>query len=121
MNPSYMSFAGLVIDVIGAIFLAIDFLRPFSGTTTIDVGDAGAINGGTRLIVNRAAIAHANLNRKFILAGLVLLAFGFMLQAAGTLMSSGKSSPSEVEVLGCPSVMPPNHSLKADGADAPPP
>jgi len=83
----HISIAGLVLDILGAGFLAVDFFHPFRGQTIKDVG-SGAINGGAHLVVNPDAIAHANKNRVFILIGLSLLFLGFVLQGIGTWLSS---------------------------------
>jgi hypothetical protein len=95
MNPAYISLLGLVFDIIGACLMAADFFWPFKGQTVIDIGDSGAINGGSNVITNPDAISHAASNKKVIHGGLALLVLGFVLQGAGTWLSAQPSrSPS---------------------------
>jgi len=76
--------AGLVCDILGALLVANEVVRVFRGPATIDVGDAGSINGSTRLVPNPKFEEHERKKRKIMALGLGLLLVGFVLQGVGS-------------------------------------
>ena len=82
--PAVVTTIGLICDIFGALLVANEVVRIFNGTATIDVGDAGSFNGGTRLVPNPQFEAHEVRKRKIMKWGLGLLLFGFILQGIGT-------------------------------------
>lgn len=81
--PSIVTSVGLACDIVGALFVANEVVRVFNGPTTIDVGDAGCLNGSPRLVPNPKFEAHEAKKRKIMTWGLGLLLVGFLLQGVG--------------------------------------
>lgn len=67
-------------DIIGALLVANEVVRVFYGSVTIDIGNAGCINGGTRLVPSPEFEAHERRKRRIMKWGLGLLLVGFVLQ-----------------------------------------
>lgn len=85
--PAIVTTIGLVCDIVGALLVANEVVSVFNGPATIDVGDAGSINGSTRLVPNPEFEAHEKRKRKIMKCGLGLLLVGFLLQGIGTWLS----------------------------------
>lgn len=83
MTAAIISTIGLLCDIVGVFLVAIEVVRVFRGPTTIDVGDAGAINGSSLLAPNPEFEAHERRKRRTMKIGLGFLFFGFVLQGVG--------------------------------------
>lgn len=74
---------GLGFDIVGAFLVANEVVRIFRGPTTIDLGDAGTINGGTLLTPNPEYEAYEKRKHRTMKFGLGFLVVGFILQGVG--------------------------------------
>lgn len=91
--PAIVTTIGLVCDIAGALLVANEVVRIFRGPATIDVGDAGCINGSTRIVPNPDFEAHEQKKRLYMKWGLALLVVGFILQGLGTWLSIWYAAP----------------------------
>lgn len=76
--------AGLLFDLIGAAFLAYEIVKVNIHEPTIDVGDAGALNGGTRLITNPLYEKSEKRKLRYMRIGMFFFVVGFLLQMLAT-------------------------------------
>lgn len=83
MTAAIISTIGLFCDIVGAFLVAIEVVRVFRGSTTIDFGDAGTLNGGTFLAPNPEFEAHEKRKHRTMKIGLAFLVVGFVLQGIG--------------------------------------
>lgn len=80
MTPAIITTVGLICDIIGALLVANEVVRVFRGSTTIDVGGAGSLNGGFIPKPNPEFEAHEGRKRRIMKVGLAFLLVGFFLQ-----------------------------------------
>lgn len=76
--------AGLLFDLIGAGFLAYEIVKVNRYEPTIDAGDAGALNGGTRLIKNPLYEESEKRKLRYMRIGMFFFVAGFLLQMFAT-------------------------------------
>jgi len=84
--PQVISATGLVLDIVGAILVAVEVVRKNSEPSTIDIGGAGTWNGGFIPAKNPKYEQREKGKQKIMACGLALLFVGFALQICGTLM-----------------------------------
>ena len=82
--PAIVTTAGLVCDIVGALLVANEVVRVFSGPTTIDIGNNDQWKGETNFVQNPAFEVHEEKKRRYMKWGLALLIIGFVLQGLGT-------------------------------------
>lgn len=84
MSHQIWTTMGLILDILGAYFVAIEIVKKFDGPQTIDVGHAGTFNGSFIPKSNPKYIAYEKSKHKWMKAGLFLLSCGFVMQIIGT-------------------------------------
>lgn len=84
MTSQVWTTIGLVMDLLGAWFVAIEIIKKFNGPQTIDVGGVGTLNGSFVPKPNPQYLDYEKIKHRWMACGLLFLTLGFLMQIAGT-------------------------------------
>lgn len=87
MSSQLWTTIGLVMDLFGAWFVAIEIIKKFNGPQTIDIGNVGALNGSFVPKPNPEYLAYEKIKHRWMAGGLLFLTLGFLMQIIGTWVS----------------------------------
>lgn len=94
--PAIVTTAGLMCDIVGAFFVAAELFAQFHGSPSTILPGSGAYGGSARAAKNPELESHERRISKFMVAGLVFLTAGFLLQIVGTWLPNWCASQAPV-------------------------